>query len=77
VNNTSQIIAAEILMASQAVSMTEDVIPDHPPAKATAKIIKQIRKTIPARLDGDVWYADDMAAIVGMVRAGEVLRVLD
>ncbi len=74
VANTCQIISAEILMAAQAVSMTETIIPDHPPAKATRQIITKIRTQIPNRQDGDVWYADDMAKIVGMVRGGGLVR---
>jgi histidine ammonia-lyase len=73
VNNTCAVVAAEILMAAQAVSMTEDILKNHPPAKATREIIKNIRKQIPARLDGDIWYADDMAKITAMVRGKEIL----
>ena len=75
VENTCSIISTEILMAAQAVSMTENILEDYPPAKATSAIINTIRKQIPARLDGDVWYADDMAGIVEMVIQKQFLNM--
>jgi len=48
---------------------------DHPPSDTTSKIIGDIRKNIPARLEGDVWYANDMAKIAGIVRQGVMLEI--
>ncbi len=74
VENVHSIISGEILIAAQAISMTEDVMKDRPPSDATSKIMDEIRKDIPARLEGDVWYANDMAKIAGIVQEGVMLE---
>ncbi len=74
VENAQAIISGEILIAAQALSMTEDLMKDHPPSNAVNKIMQNIRKDIPARLDGDIWYANDMAKSVELLRSCVMLE---
>ncbi len=73
VGNANSIISAEILIAAQALSQTEEISPDHPPSPATSAIICAIRNEIPARLNGDVWFANDMNTIARIVNSGSLL----
>lgn len=74
VENAKSIVSAEILIAAQALSQTQEISTDHPPSTATSAIIGEIRKEIPARLDGDVWFANDMRDITEIVGSGSLLK---
>lgn len=39
--------------------------------------MKKLREQIPARLEGDVWYASDMGEITALVREGVLLDTCD
>jgi len=77
VGNASMVIAGEILVASQALSSVAEVSCDFPVGAATDAVLNLVRETIPYREQGDVWYADDMAAAQRLVQSGEVLAVCE
>lgn len=70
VGNVRSIIAAEILMAAQGLSLVEDIANEYTLAPATASLLSEMRQHIPARLQGDIWYAKDMDRITELVSNG-------
>ncbi|WP_282607014.1 histidine ammonia-lyase [Pelagibius sp. Alg239-R121] len=77
VGNVHSIIATEILVAAQALSLVDDIAGGHETSPATSAIMASIRKKIPARLEGDIWFAKDMDAIASLVREGAVLAACE
>lgn len=77
VQNANTIVAGEILVAAQALSMVEDIAKDHPVSPASAATVAAIREKIPARLEGDIWYAKDMADIANMVKSNQVIEACE
>lgn len=75
VDNVRSIIGAEILMGAQAISMTDDLMHEHQPSKPIQKILERVRKTIPSRMDGDVWYANDMDKINNLIQSSDLLNI--
>ncbi len=73
VGNTRMVIAGELLIASQALSSVAELSSDFPLAPATEAVLNKVRKTIPYRDTGDVWYAADMTAALSLVISGEIL----
>jgi histidine ammonia-lyase len=75
-HNVRQIIACELLMAAQALTLVEDRTKDAPLGKGTAKVLETIRADIPAALDGDRWYATEMAQADAMLQRGNIMAAL-
>lgn len=72
VKNVQSIVSSEILVAAQALSLIEAIAKEHELAPATRSVLKEIRTKIPARLEGDVWFGKDIAAITEMVKDGRI-----
>ncbi len=77
IDNLRSIVSVEILTGAQAISMVEEISKGHPLAPATQAVVDRIRKDIPARLEGDLWYAKDMYAIAELVRSGAVMSACE
>ena len=77
VANTEQIVAVELLMAAQALSLVEPLAEAFPLAPATRAAMAALRDTIPPALDGDRWWHADMAAALALVQAGSVLAAAE
>ena len=75
VQNVESIVATEMLLAAQALSLVEDISKSCPLATATAAVVERIREDIPARFEGDFWFATDMDAIVSLLRKGPIINV--
>ena len=73
VKNARMVVAGEFLISGQALSMVEEISADHKLADATREMLDTLRDVIPARLEGDVWFAMDMEAADALVRRGELL----
>ena len=67
VQNAQSIVATEILLAALGLSLVEDIAASCPLAVATTAVMERIRQYIPACLDGDIWFAADMDAIVTLL----------
>jgi histidine ammonia-lyase len=76
VQNAQSIVATEILLAAQGLSLVEDIAASCPLAVATTAVMERIQQYIPARLDGDVWFAADMDAIVTMLKNNSIIDSL-
>ncbi len=77
VENAEQIVAGELLMAAQALSLVDTVACDYPLGKGTRAAMEAIRAVIPPALDGDRWYATEMAQALDLVRSGAVVTAVE
>jgi histidine ammonia-lyase len=77
VANVEQIVACEILMACQALTLIEDLAKDHPIGRGTRAALDAVRTRIPAALDGDRWYAREMEDIRAMVADGSLIAAVE
>ncbi len=76
VENTRAVISGEILIACQALSSVADISTDYPVADSTQNILNTIRKSIPYRDQGDVWYAIDMENAEQLLMQGAYLNAV-
>lgn len=72
VANTQYIIGVEMLLAAQALTMTEELLPGFVLGKGTQAAYDEIRKQIPACLDGDRWFHHDVQVAQSFVLSGSV-----
>ncbi|CAN7428071.1 aromatic amino acid ammonia-lyase [Pseudoduganella sp. LjRoot289] len=72
VANTQYIIGVEMLLAAQALTMTEDLLPGFKLGEGTQAAYDEIRKQIPACLDGDRWFHNDVQVAHSFVTSGSV-----
>ena len=77
VENVEQIVACEILMACQALSLVEDLAREHPLGRGTEAALRAVRRVIAPALQGDRWYASEMAAALALVRSGAILEAVE
>jgi histidine ammonia-lyase len=77
VENVEQIVAGELLMAAQALTLVEPLAKDHPLGTGTRAAMEALRAVIPPALDGDRWYATEMAQALELVRTGAVLEAVE
>ncbi len=77
VENTDQIIACELLLAAQALSLVEDIASDHLIGTGSRAALNKIRETIPPALDGDRWYANEMDEILRLARANVIAEAVE
>ena len=75
--NTSTVVAGEILVAAQALSMVEEIAVKFPPADPTRAVVDALREVIPLRQEGDVWFAADINRAQALVESASLLDVLD
>jgi histidine ammonia-lyase len=61
VSNTQYIVGVELLLAAQAISMTEHLLPGFVLGKGSQAAYDAIRCKIAPCLDGDRWFHDDIA----------------
>jgi histidine ammonia-lyase len=77
VENVEQIVAVELLMAAQALTLVEPLASDHPLGKGSRAAMDAIRAVIPAALDGDRWYATEMGLALDLVRSGAIVEAVE
>ncbi len=77
VENVEMIVAGELLMAAQALSLVEPIAGEHPIGSGSKAALDAIRAVIPPALDGDRWYATEMNQAFGLVRSGAVLTAVE
>jgi histidine ammonia-lyase len=75
--NTSTVVAGEILVAAQALSMVDDTAAEFPLADPTRAIVEALREVIPHREDGDVWFAADINCARALIESAGLLDALD
>ena len=72
--NAKYVIAGEILAAAQALSLVAELAADYPIGRGSTAALAALRETIPARLEGDVWFATDMDAALSLLESGDLLK---
>ncbi|MCE3261671.1 MAG: histidine ammonia-lyase [Pseudoduganella sp.] len=72
VQNTQYIVGVEMLLAAQALTMTEHLLPGFKLGEGTQAAYDEIRNQIPACLDGDRWFHNDIQVAHGFVTSGLV-----
>jgi histidine ammonia-lyase len=77
VENAEQIVAGELLMAAQALTLVADLAKDHPLGKGTQAALDAIREAIPPALDGDRWYHTEMVDALALLRSGAVVSAAE
>ncbi len=77
VANTQYIVGVEMLLAAQALTMTEDLLPGFVLGQGTQAAYDEVRRQIPASLDGDRWFHDDIAVAHSFVTSGSVRAAVE
>jgi histidine ammonia-lyase len=77
VENTQYIIGVEMLLAAQALTMTQDLLGDFVLGKGTQAAYEAVRRQIPACLDGDRWFHNDIAMARSFVTSGSVREAVE
>ena len=77
VANTQYIVGVEMLLAAQALTMTASLLPGFVLGQGTQAAYDEVRRQIPACLDGDRWFHDDIAAAQSFVVSGSVRAAVE
>ncbi len=77
VENVEQIVAGELLMAAQALTLVEPIARDYPLGRGSQAAMDAIRAAIPPALEGDRWYATEMRQALDLVRSGAVVEAVE
>jgi histidine ammonia-lyase len=72
VQNTQYIVGVEMLLAAQALTMTEHLLPGFRLGEGTQAAYDEIRRQIPACLEGDRWFHNDIQVAHSFVTSGSV-----
>jgi len=76
VQNTQYIVGVEMLLAAQALTMTEHLLPGFKLGEGTQAAYDEIRKQIPACLEGDRWFHNDIQVAHSFVTSGSVRQAV-
>ena len=77
VANTEMIVAGEILMATQALSLVADLAKDHPIGSGSRAALEAVRKVIEPALSGDRWYGIEMQQALELVRSNAIVEAVE
>ena len=77
VANVEGIVAGEILMAAQALSLVADVAKEHPLGNGTRAALEAVRAIVPPALSGDRWYHAEMEQVLALVRSGAIVAAVE
>jgi histidine ammonia-lyase len=75
--NTQYIVGVEMLLAAQAITMTESLLSGFALGKGTQAAYEEVRRQIPACLEGDRWFHDDIAIARSFVTSGSVRAAVE
>jgi len=77
VQNTQYIVGVEMLFAAQGLTMTEHLLPGFVLGEGTQAAYDEIRKQIPACLDGDRWFHNDVQVAHSFITTGSVRKAVE
>jgi histidine ammonia-lyase len=75
--NTQYIVGVEMLLAAQALTMTESLLPGFVLGDGTQAAYDEVRRQIPACLDGDRWFHNDIQVAQSFVVSGSVRKAVE
>lgn len=77
VANTRYIVGVEMLLAAQALTMTESLLPGFVLGAGTQAAYDEVRRQIPACLEGDRWFHNDIEVAHSFVASGSVRAAVE
>ncbi len=77
VENVEHIVATEMLIAAQALSLTEPLLGGFSLGRGSAAAYARLRQRIPAALDGDRWLHADLITALELLRSDAVLQAVE
>lgn len=77
VANTRYIVGVEMLLAAQALTMTESLLPGFVLGAGTQAAYDEVRRQIPACLEGDRWFHHDIEVAHSFVVSGSVRAAVE
>ncbi|GJE58422.1 HAL/PAL/TAL family ammonia-lyase [Methylobacterium trifolii] len=77
VQNVEAIVAGEILMACQALTLVADVAREHPLGSGTQAALDAVRAVIEPALSGDRWYHTEMVDALALLRSGAIVAAVE
>ncbi len=77
VANTETIVAGEILMTTQALSLVAELAKDHPIGSGSRAALEAVRKVIEPALSGDRWYGIEMQQALELVRSNAIIDAVE
>ncbi len=77
VANVESIVAGEMLLAAQALTLVEPIAKDHPIGKGSAAALAAVRARIAPALDGDRWYAAEMEEARRIIIEGALIDAVE
>jgi histidine ammonia-lyase len=77
VANTRYIVGVEMLLAAQALTMTESLLPGFVLGVGTQAAYDEVRRQIPACLEGDRWFHNDIEIAHSFVVSGSVRAAVE
>jgi histidine ammonia-lyase len=77
VANTRYIVGVEMLLAAQALTMTESLLPGFVLGIGTQAAYDEVRRQIPACLEGDRWFHNDIEIAHSFVVSGSVRAAVE
>jgi histidine ammonia-lyase len=77
VANTQYIVGVELLLAAQALTMAEALLPGVMLGRGMQAAYEEVRRQIPACLEGDRWFHDDIEAARSFVTTGSVRAAVE
>jgi histidine ammonia-lyase len=77
IGNVQQIVATEMLIAAQAISLTEPLLGQFSLGAGSAAAFSAVREKIPAALEGDRWLHADLVAALDLIHSGALLEEVE
>jgi histidine ammonia-lyase len=77
VENVEWILAGEILMTTQALSLIADLARDYPLGKGSQAALDCVRQSFAPALAGDRWYASEMNQALALVKSGAIVAAVE
>jgi histidine ammonia-lyase len=75
--NAQYIVGVEMLLAAQGLTMTEELLPGFVLGQGTQAAYDEVRRQIPACLDGDRWFHHDIQVAQSFVTTGSVRAAVE
>ena len=75
--NAEQVIACEMLMAAQALSLVEPLCKGFPLGRGSAAALAALRDVIAPSLEGDRWYQTEMLQALSLLRSNAVVEAVE
>ncbi|GAB7536612.1 HAL/PAL/TAL family ammonia-lyase [Burkholderia sp. 3C] len=76
VENAQAVVGAEVLIAAQALSLTQQAYSAFPLGRGAQAALERVRAEVPAMLGDDRWVHDDVEAVRALVRSGALAQAV-